>query len=319
MKNKVELLNDFSWSYRTARVLHTANALDIFTHLADTQMSAQQICQVTKTDPAMTEKLLIACAAMGLLERKQDKYSNTELARTFLVRSAELYQGNIIAHSASCWDFWSALEDTVRSGVSTERIKPDDFKNFIMGMHNIAVAGRAQIFLDAVDLSGRKKLFDVGGGPGSYSIAACRRYPNLRAVVFDLPETIEIAARLIAKENMQDRVATQPGSWDTDDFGRGNDVVLLSNILHGPNSNARMKLKKAYDSMLDGGLLIVQDFLLNDAKTGPLIPALFNIMVGTYSKAELLKLIGRAGFSGPAVVADSETIGCTWITAKKPR
>jgi hypothetical protein len=79
-----------------------------------------------------------------------------------------------------------------------------------------------------------------------------------------------------------------------------------------------MKLRKAYDSMVQGGLLVVQDFLLNDEKTGPLIPALFNIMVGTYSCCELLSIIKEAGFVHPTTVFNSQEIGFTWITAEKP-
>jgi len=69
-----------------------------------------------------------------------------------------------------------------------------------MGMANIAVGCRGQLFIDAIDLSGCEKLFNVGDGPGSYSILACKKYPGLKAVVFDSPETIKIAREMIAKE-----------------------------------------------------------------------------------------------------------------------
>jgi hypothetical protein len=78
-----------------------------------------------------------------------------------------------------------------------------------------------------------------------------------------------------------------------------------------------VKLKKAFESMVSGGLLTIQEFALNDDKTGPEIPALFNVMVGAYSKAELVDEITKAGFVNPQVVTESEEIGCTWITASK--
>ena len=108
------------------------------------------------------------------------------------------------------------------------------------------------------------------------------------------------------------------GNWDTDSFGEDSDVVLLSNVLHGPTSQSDMKLGKAYDSMTAEGLLVVQEFLMNDEKTGPLIPALFNIMVGAWSQAELLDVIGKAGFKDARLVSSCEEIGCAWITAVKP-
>jgi hypothetical protein len=318
MDDKAKTLNDMSWDYRAARVLQIANKIDIFTTLSDKEMALEEICQECHTKPDMTEKLLIACTAMDLLEKRGPQYKNTELAQTYLVRGRKLYQGNIIAHSATVWNFWNNLEDEIRIESAPKVKEAQEHRNFIMGMHNIAVAGRAEAFTDHIDLSGRRNLFDVGGGPGTYSIAACRRYPKLKAVVFDLPETIAIANEVIAREGMQDRVTTQAGSWETDTFGEDNDVVLLSNILHGPGSKAEMKLKKAYDSMVQGGLLLVQDFLLNDEKTGPLIPALFNVMVGTYSRCELLSIIKEAGFEHAKVIVSSQEIGFTWITAEKP-
>jgi hypothetical protein len=317
MQEMVTRLYDLGWGYRAARVLHVANDLDIFTILSEKEMSAQQICQRVKGKPEMTEKLLVACTAMGLLEKHGSKYKNTELAQTFLVQGQELYQGDIIAHSGSVWNFWNTLEDQVRSEGLSCKNKSDEHRNFIMGMRNIAVAGRAQMFTDAVDLSARRKLFDVGGGPGTYSIAACKLYSELRAVVFDTPETIAIAEEVIAKEQMQERVSVQAGNWETDSFGRDNDVVLLSNVLHGAGSQAQMKLNKAHDSLVPGGLLAIQEFLLNDQKTGPLIPALFNIMVGAYCAGELVSIVEREGFSGCKVVAACERLGCGWITAKK--
>jgi hypothetical protein len=304
MDDKVTMLYDLSWGYRAARVLHVANEIDIFTTLSDKEMTLDEICQSCHTKPDMTGKLLIACTAMGLLEKRGPQYKNTELSKTYLVRGREFYQGDIIAHSGTVCNFWNSLEDEVRITARPEKKPEDEHRNFIMGMHNITVAGRADVFINNIDLAGRRKLFDLGGGPGTYSIAACRRYPELEAVVFDLPETISIAKEVIAREGMQDRVTTQAGDWETEAFGEGNDVVLFSNVLHGPGSKAEIKLKKAYDSMVDGGLLLAQDFLLNDEKTGPLIPALFNVMVGTYSCCELLSIIKEAGFERAKVVVE---------------
>ena len=138
-------------------------------------MSAEQICQRIKGKPEMIKKLLIACTSMALLEKESNQYKNTELSQLYLVQDRKLFQGDIIAHSATVWDFWGALADHVVSGAEPATIKPADHRSFIMGMHNIAVAGRAQLFIDSVDLTGRKKLFDVGGGPGTYSIAAQKK------------------------------------------------------------------------------------------------------------------------------------------------
>ena len=67
-------------------------------------------------------------------------------------------------------------------------------------------------------------------------------------MVFDLAETVAIAKEMIAKEGLTDRVSVQEGDWDLDWFGANNDVVLLSDVMHGAGSGAQMKLEKAYET-----------------------------------------------------------------------
>jgi hypothetical protein len=317
MDNGIKAFNELSWGYRASRALHVASSLGVFTVLSDGAMGAEEIAEKCRSKVELTEKLLIGCAAMGLLEKEEGRYENSALAEKYLVRGGEFYQGDIIAHSANVMEFWNRLEDEIRIEEKRGDKEAEEHRNFIMGMANIAAAGRAQIFVEKIDLSGRRKLLDIGGGPGSYSIAACRRYRQLEAVVFDLPETIAIARQIIAEEGMGDSVSVVEGDWARDSFGEGNDVALLSNVLHGVGSGAEMKLGKARNSLVGGGLLVVQEFLLNDEKSGPMIPALFNIMVGAYSEGELLSLIKEAGFAGAEIVVRSEEIGCSWITAEK--
>ena len=314
MQMNFEMLNQIISGYRPARVLHVAGSLDIFTILADQPMTAEALATVCKAKPDVLDKILIACAAMGLLEKSGGRYRTTPFANTYLVRGSKLYQGHIIAHSASLWDSWGGLEFAVRN---TPKPPEDVHRSFIMGMYDISMAGRTKALAGSVDLTGRKKLLDVGGGPGTYSIELCRRFPGLNASVFDLPETVAIAREVIEAEGMSDRVSVIAGDWDTDGFGEGNDVVLMSNILHGPGSRAEMKLQKAFESMAGGGLLIIQDFVLNDEKTGPLVPALFNIMLGAYSRPELFGLIENAGFARPRVVTMIEEAGSMVIEAEK--
>ncbi|MCK4999738.1 MAG: hypothetical protein KAS23_09390, partial [Anaerohalosphaera sp.] len=241
---------------------------------------------------------------------------NSALAEKYLVAGKELFQGDMIAHSASVWSFWDELPNAVRKDAAI-RPEVDDHRNFILAMRNITAGGRGKLFLEHIDLSGRKKMFDVGGGPGMYSVLACRKCPGLKATIFDLPETIEITKEVVAQEGMEDRIGFAAGNWDDDEFGDGNDVVLFSNVLHGPNYNVEEKLAKAHSSMVDGGLLVVQEFVLNNEKTGPLISALFNVMVGAYSESELLAVIEAAGFVNAKIVVNDNETGSCWVTAEK--
>ncbi len=317
MADEISRINEWTWGYRVCRVLEVANKIGLFSAIGGKSLSLKELCQRCRTKQAMTEKLLIACAAMGLVERDGSLYKNSGFAATYLVPGAPLYQGDIIAHSDVVRGFWDGLEEEICLEVPTED-EEKTHRNFIMGMHNITVAGRGNIFTDHINLEGRRRLLDVGGGPGTYSILACTKYTQLKAVVFDLPATIAIARQVVGEQGFMDRIGFCEGDWETDAFGGGFDVVLLSNVMHGEGRLAAMKLAKSIEAMEGGGLLVIQEFLLNDDKSGPLIAALFNVMVGAYSASELLSLVEKAGFVDGRVAVRDDELGAGWITAKKP-
>jgi predicted O-methyltransferase YrrM len=319
------LIADLHWDFRAARVLHVANRLDLFTSLDGRAATLEEIVTDRGTDPNHTERLLIALCAMGLLEKVAGRYRNTTLADTYLVRGRPLYQGDIIAQSTEGWNFWTHLEGAIRTGrrdAGPEAVPPpaegERHRHFIRGMHNLAVTGSAQMIATAVDLSSARRLLDVGGGPGTHAIVCCQKYPHLQAVVFDLPQTLTHTAEIVTEYGLSDRIHLQPGDWNEDEFGADFDAVLLSMAMHGAGSQAAMKLGKAFRALNPGGWLLVQEFLLNAEKTGPLLPALFNLMVGAYSLPELLAEIEAAGFVGAGLRAVGDR-GNSLVVARKPK
>jgi len=317
MSEELEKINYLTWSYRESRVLQVANGLGFFEVLSKQRLGLEEICLACKSKAELTERLLIACVAMGLLRKDDRYYCNSDFANEYLTPGQKLYQGNMIAHSANIWKFWDGLEDHVRE-TEKESNPKEDHRNFILAMENITLGERGKLFLDNIDLSQRKKLFDAGGGPGTYSILACQQNPQLKAVVFDLGETIAITWEAKKKKKMHDRISVIEGDWNTDSFSCENDVVLFSNVLHGGEDETAMKLKKAYESLISGGLVVIQEFLLNENKTGPLIPALFNVMVGAFSTEEIKRLIKEAGFINVEIAGVSKDFSSTWLKALKP-
>jgi len=314
---------DLTWAGRQACLVQAAHATGVFRRLGAGPTTARQAADDLGLDAAALERALIALAATGLADRQGDIWHLTPKAHATLLSGALCYQGHAIAHGAQVAGIWYDLESVLRGRrggwVYCEEGRPGhrSHRDFILAMHNMAMAGRGAQLAERVDLRGRRALMDVGGGPGSYAMALVERTPGLTATVLDLPETIEIAREVIARLGMSDRVRTLPGDWNTSDFGEGNDAVMLSNVLHGPESRAEMKLAKAHRSLAPGGILIVQDFLLNAEKTGPVIPALFNVMVGAFSLPELLRRLSAAGFDGVEVKPMPPRVGTTVLTAVK--
>jgi len=319
----IELVEQ-SWIYRASRVVQAASGAGVFERLAQGPATAADVARDKGLDAGMLDRVLIACAAMGLVARQGPAWRLTPKAEATLVPGAPCYQGSTLAHSAGVWGFWNDLPHVLRGegGASAFAAEGESrgirsHRDFILAMHNMAMAGRAAEVADRVDLRGRRTLLDVGGGPGSYAMALCERNPGLAATVMDLPETVAIAREVIAGLGMADRVRAEVGDWNQPAYGSGYDAVLLGNILHGPASQAEMKLAKARRALADGGLLIVQDFLLNAEKTGPLTPALFNVMIGAFSVPELVDRVRAAGFRDIRHEDLPPAQGTTLLTAAK--
>ncbi len=64
-----------------------------------------------------------------------------------------------------------------------------------------------------------RKMLDIGGSHGYYSVMLCRRLSGLHSVVFDLPEAVVHASKILAQEGMGKRIAHRAGNALTDDLG----------------------------------------------------------------------------------------------------
>ncbi len=300
--------------WQPAAVVMAANRLDFFTALGDNSLTADEVAVRCNTHPRSTRMLLNACVALEVVEKEGDRYRNSPEARKSLVRGSPAFTGDGVAHQHDLWHAWGRLDEAVRDNHRVgDRYslveEPEMHRNFIMAMHNRAVP-TAPALVEHLDLTGRRQLFDAGGGPGTYSIFLTRAYPGLRAIVFDLPQTVEIARQIIAEYGAGDSVTTRAGDYFKDDFGGGNDVVLLSAILHsmGPE-RSRELLVKAHASLDSGGIVVVSEGLLDENGTSPTRAVLFslNMLVNTgdgqsYSGAEIIGLMESAGFVRPEVI-----------------
>ncbi|MES0328995.1 MAG: methyltransferase dimerization domain-containing protein, partial [Dehalococcoidales bacterium] len=113
--DEAEALAEMHWQYRSARALLAAHQLDIFTALSQPQ-TAVEVAAARDTDADMTERLLVACCALGLLRCDNGQYRLTQLARDTLLPESPRYMGGLLNHGESLWWSWSGLTETVRSG-----------------------------------------------------------------------------------------------------------------------------------------------------------------------------------------------------------
>ncbi len=316
--------------WQPPRVLMAANRLDVFSVLGEEFLPVREIARRCGTHPRSTKLLLNACVALGFLRKQGNRYGNTPEGHQLLVRGKPTYMGDRLNHSDWLWRTWGRLAEAVRTNKPV--IAPADpgegptiHRDFILAMHNRAMP-TGEALAEALDLTGRKQLFDAGGGPGTYSCFLARKYPGLRCIVFDLPPAVPIAEEIIASFGLRDRVVTRAGNYFVDDFGGGNDVVLLSAVFHSmPPRRAKQLLRKAHASLVRGGLVVVHENLVDSNKTSPTPAVLFalNMLVNTgqgrsYSGREIMAWMRETGFANPAVTPLAAPSTGSLVTATKP-
>ena len=295
--------------YQNARILHTAISLGIFDELDGPPLTATTIAKRLRTNTRATEMLLNALVALKLLKKTGKCYENSPLALRHLVSGKEEYIGNMIMHHANDWQKWGMLEQTVRTGKPPKGLsgwRTDEAKrrDFILAMHDSSKR-KASAIADAVNLSGVSTLLDVGGGPATYSIYFCREYPALSASVYDYPPTGPIAAEVIARYRMSKRISFIPGDFMKGPIPGKYGAVWVSNIIHSySHVENRRLMKKLYRATDLGGRILIQDFVLNEDRAGPLFAARFalhmllgNSAGGTYTFSEIGDWLRSAGYT----------------------
>ncbi|HEY4743267.1 MAG TPA: methyltransferase [Desulfuromonadaceae bacterium] len=300
-------LLQLSGGYWSACALHAGVKLDLFTPLAACRHTALELAVLLKSDARGLAMLLNALTALNLLEKQGEAYGATAFSAEFLARTSPSYVGYIIMHHHHLMASWACLDEAVKSGGPIRRpVSHDDDaavrESFEMGMFNLAMQ-IAPLIVSRIDLSGRRRLLDLGGGPGTYAIHFCRHNPELTAVVYDLPSTRPFAEQTIERFGLAERIGFEAGDFDSEDIRGGFDVAWLSHILHGegPEGCATI-LKKAVAALEPGGMILVQEFILNDTMDAPPFPALFslNMLLGTpdgqaYSQGQIFAMLAAAG------------------------
>ena len=294
-------------SYQESRLLMTAIELDVFTAVGD-GATAAQMAERTQAHPRSTETFLNALVAIGALTKK-DVYRNTPDTARYLTAGSPDNQRPVLMLTVNSWKAWTTLAGAVRAGTAVSRpgVEAEDpqwTESFIAAMHSNARSTAGEL-VRAVGVAGVRRLLDVGGGSGAYSIAFAEANPELRAEVLDLALVVRIAQKHIAEAGLAGRVTTRVGDLTKDDFGRDYDLILLSAICHmlGPEENQDL-LRRCYRALARGGRLVIRDFILEPGKTAPKHAALFAVHMlvntrsgSTYTELEYREWLKGAGFS----------------------
>ena len=288
--------------------------LDFFTFIEKNSAEIKKICSFFHINERSADVMITLFKSLNLLEERGNCYHLTELAQEYLTDSSEWYLGPYFAslkERSICLDMlkvlktgkpasWGAKKDEREWVLAMER---EDFaKAFTAGMDSRG-AYLASALAANVDFSNYYFLLDVAGASGIYASSIAAGYSHISATVFEKPPVDKIAERSINNRGMSERINVMSGDMFTDEFPRGFDVHLFSNVLHDWNViDVKNLIDNSYRNLNSGGTIIIHDAHLNEDKTGPLPVAEYSVLLmfstegKCYSISEIKKILEEAGF-----------------------
>lgn len=296
-------------AYRLPRVLIAALELDLFTIVGT---SAWAIPDLAKALNVNVRGLNILCrnlAAVGVLQKRGTRYTNSRLGATALNARHPAYRGGYLRLLRNHWNDWVRLPESVRSGRPIDHDVPDteEFRRqFTWAMHHRTLE-LAPAIASQIRVGRAKTLLDLGGGPGTYAMAFLAKNQKLHATVCDRASALEVAQEIAATHRTRRRLSYLPCDFVKEPIPGTYDVVWYSNVLHlySPEENQAI-FQRVLGCLAPGGRFIIQDAFLHDREgLYPLGASVFAVSMllftesgDTYSVAETGKWLKQAGFVG---------------------
>ena len=304
--------------FMESRILLTAAELNLFSALAETAHTADQLSGRLGCDTRALTILLDALSAMGLLEKRDGSYRTAPAAAPYLADAGPRSVIPMILHAAHLWDSWSRLTPIVRGNNPTgsdagQARDAEELRAFIGAMHVVGMP-LAEKIAAAVQPGPARNLLDVGGASGTYTIAFLKAAPAMKATLFDRHEVISMARERLAEAGVIERVRLVGGDFYDDELPAGHDLALLSAVIHqnSPEEN-RGLFGKVFRALVPGGRIVIRDHIMDPDRTRPRDGAIFaiNMLVNTeggstYTFEEIRTWLEAAGFANVRLLKKGE-------------
>jgi len=315
---------DLHFAAFAAQATVSADELQLFEELAKAPATPAEVAGRLKINRRAARALLGLLASAELLVQRDGRYYLTEVSRNYLLRSSPFYWGPVLSmmrrveisnasvlaslkapEKASHWALGGG--DAPIDAWSEGHIAPELARHVAEYMNATALPA-ALTLAQRLDLSGAKRLLDVGAGSGCYSIALAQANSGLRCTLMDLKGMCDVALDYVGKAGLSQRIDACPLDMFREKWPTGYDAVFLSNILHDWDfETASMLVRKAFDALAPGGQILVHEMLLDDTHDGPARSAAFSffMLLGTkgqqFTATELTSLFVKAGFEDAKV------------------
>jgi predicted O-methyltransferase YrrM len=303
-----------------------ADELGIFAALHEAPASPHDLARSLDLNAHAIEIILGLLAPLGLVTQYLGRFQLTEAGRTYLLPSSPFYWGGTLhvlrgqlPHHAA---FLTAARTKTRAAPTQINQVDKPFDSWAAGQLDLAPARGFAKVMQSLSLpaalglaklgcfESTRRLLDVGGGSGCYSIALAQQYPQLRCSVMDLPAMCEVALEYAAAGGVRDRVDGCAIDMLRGEWPKGYDAVFFSNVFHDWDAETcRTLARRAHSILPADGRIYLHEVLLDDTGAGPLHAAAYSaaMLLTTagrqYTYAELREMLEDAGFAEVTVTS----------------
>jgi len=303
------------WASKT---LLSAVEIGVFTELADAPVEFAELRSRLGLHRRGAKDFLDTLVSLGFLERKDGRYWNSPDADLYLDKAKPSYIGGILEMSNQrSYGYWGHLTEALRTGRQQNEAKDDGkaspfgalyadqarLKGFLSAMSGLSRAANIAI-AEKIPWKRCQTFADIGTAQGDLAVQIALKNPHLRGIGFDLAEVRPVFDEYAKQHGVSERVRFQAGDFFTEELPRA-DVITMGHILHDWNlQEKKMLIRKAYEALPAGGLLVVYDAMIDDERrknTFGLLMSL-NMLIETpggfdYTGAECIEWMEEAGFA----------------------
>lgn len=301
-------------AYQRTFALKAAIELDVFRAVGQ---GPGDVASIARHASASQRGIRILCdylVVAGLLQKVDGHYRHTPASAAFLDPSSPACLASITRFLSlpAMREPYEHLADIVRNGRTVlpgeGSVEPENpiWVEFAQSMGPMMAPMAPP--LGAIVLEGRTgpmRVLDIAAGHGLFGIEIAKQNPNAHVTGLDWAPVLRVALENARQAGVHDRYDMLPGSAFEVEFGGPYDAVLLTNFLHHFDVETCVGLlQKVRGSLQPDGCVATLEFVPNEDRVSPPLPAAFSLTMLTstaagdaYTFRELSEMHTRAGFT----------------------
>jgi len=336
-RRRARALFDLVAGFVYSQVLLACVRLRLFDLLAQGPLTSPDIQRQLKLTTDGTERLLGAAVALELLELRPGAEPRYGLGRLGAPMVANEAVAAMVEHHAVLYadlaDPVALLRGAAAPALSrywayASSARPGELPPEAVNEYSALMSASqplvADEVLDAYDIRSHRCLLDVGGGQGRFLLAAARRSPQLKLMLFDLPGVVPGATRAFAAAGVAARASVFGGDFTRDALPEGADIASLIRVIYDhPDERALAILRAVYDALPPGGTLLLAEPMAGASDAHRMGDAYFGFYLLAMqggrprSAAQLTALMEASGFTHVQELATPIPLQVSVLRARK--